>query len=58
MNSSAAQYAKEIAKLKMIISEKESLIETMSADIYNRWTYFFILLTIFIQVMRDLDSQN
>lgn len=36
MNMGAAQYAKEIAKLKLIISEKESLIETMSADIYNR----------------------
>lgn len=36
MTMNAAKYAKEITKLKLIISEKESLIETMSADIYNR----------------------
>lgn len=36
MTMNASKYAKEITKLKLIISEKESLIETMSADIYNR----------------------
>jgi hypothetical protein len=29
-------YAKEIAKLKLLLAEKESLIETMTADVYNK----------------------
>jgi len=36
LTASASMYAKEISKLKLIIAEKESLIDTMSADIYNR----------------------
>jgi len=36
MTSNAALYAKELSRLKLILSEKESLIDTMSADIYNR----------------------
>ena len=36
MTLNAANYAKEISRLKLILSEKESLIDTMSADIYNR----------------------
>ena len=36
MTSNAAKFAKEMSKLKLIIAEKESLIETMSADIYRR----------------------
>lgn len=36
MTMGAANFAKEISKLKLIIAEKESLIETMSGDIYNR----------------------
>lgn len=29
-------YAKEISKLKMLVSEKQSLIDTMQTDIYTR----------------------
>jgi Skp family chaperone for outer membrane proteins len=36
LTASATMYAKEIAKLKLLLAEKESLIETMSADIYNK----------------------
>ena len=36
MTSNAAGFAREMSKLKLIIAEKESLIETMSADIYRR----------------------
>lgn len=36
MNMSAANYAREITRLKMIIAEKESLIETMSGEVVNR----------------------
>lgn len=36
MTMNAAKYAKEITKLKLIISEKESLIDTMQLDMYNR----------------------
>lgn len=34
LTNTTSTYAKEISKLKLIIAEKESLIETMSADIY------------------------
>jgi|LauGreDrversion4_2_1035121.scaffolds.fasta_scaffold202426_1 hypothetical protein len=33
LTNSAQLYAREISKLKLIIAEKDSLIETMSADI-------------------------
>lgn len=36
MTSSTAMVAKELSKLKLLLAEKESLIDTMSADIYNR----------------------
>ena len=36
MTASAARFAKDLSKMKLIIAEKESLIETMSGDIYNR----------------------
>jgi hypothetical protein len=36
MTSSATLFAKEIAKLKLLLAEKESLIETMSADVYKK----------------------
>lgn len=35
LNNCASTYAKEISKLKLIIAEKESLIDTMSGDIYG-----------------------
>ncbi len=33
MTNNAAMYAKEMSKLKLIIAEKESMIETMQADV-------------------------
>ena len=36
MNMSAANYAREITRLKMIVAEKESLIDTMSGEVVNR----------------------
>lgn len=36
LTATAALAAKEIARLKLALAEKESLIETMSADIYGK----------------------
>jgi hypothetical protein len=36
MNMTASNFAREITRLKMIIAEKESLIDTMSGDVVNR----------------------
>lgn len=33
LTASAASYAREISKLKLIIAEKESVIETMNCDV-------------------------
>ena len=36
LTNTATHAAREISKLKLVIAEKESLIDTMSADIYGR----------------------
>ncbi len=39
MTECAGMYAKEISKLKLILAEKESMIQTMSADVMNKMGY-------------------